>query len=436
MSTPVTDNSSDSHPFFFTWTEQRSANPIDVIGGDGCYLHAADGERWLDLGSLSYQANLGHGHRGVTGAIKRQVDALCLAMPTAVFPAKTQLAERLLALAPPGFSKVFFTLGGSEAIENAIKMARMVTGRYKVLSRYRSYHGATMGALSLSGDWRRPMAEPGMPGVVRALDCYCDRCPFGQKVQTCARECASHIGELLTLERGGRHDGPGGVAAAFMEPVVGANGVLVPPPEYWPRVREECDRHGTLLVADEVLTGFGRTGRWFGFQHWSAVPDMIVLAKGLTGGYAPLGAVLVNDRVASHFTDNILACGLTSYAHPLGCAAGLAAIESYRNENLVARAEALGPVLMSELDGLRMSNQSSVTHVRGLGLLAAIEISGSPELWQEFTAGLSRRRILLHVYPRRGLVVFSPPLCIEETVLRKGVRAVGDVLQEATEAIS
>ncbi|MCG8425553.1 MAG: aminotransferase class III-fold pyridoxal phosphate-dependent enzyme [Proteobacteria bacterium] len=413
------------YPFFFTWTEQRRAAPLDITGGRGVHLIDRDGEQWLDLGSLSYQANLGYGHREVVAAIKRQAEAMCLAMPTAVFPAKLELARRLLELAPPGFSRVFFTLGGAEAIENALKMARMVTGRHKLIARYRSYHGATMGALSLSGDWRRILAEPGLPGVVRALDCHCDHCPFGRVVTECGRECASHIGDLMALE------GPNTVAAVVLESVVGANGVLVPPPEYWPMVRDACDRHGVLLIADEVLTGFGRTGRWFGFQHWEAVPDMIVLAKGLTGGYAPLGAVLVNDRVAGHFDENILACGLTSYAHPLGCAAALAAIEAYQSEELVARARTLGPVLRAELDAVRAANPARITHVRSIGLLAAMEVDAPHEVWAELSAGLVQSKILLHVYPRRGLLVFAPPLCIEESLLRQAVRTVAEIVNRA-----
>src|SRR5215468_5106989 len=181
------------YPFFFTWSAQNAVKPIELTGGEGAWFTTADGARWLDLGSLAYQVNAGHGRRRIVEAIKRQADQLCLSTPNAVFPAKTELAR-------PGFSKVFFTLGGAEANENALKIARLVTGRYKVISRYRSYHGASMGALSLTGDWRRPLAEPGIPGAIHVQDCYCDRCPFGQKVESCARECATNIGETMALE--------------------------------------------------------------------------------------------------------------------------------------------------------------------------------------------------------------------------------------------
>lgn len=411
------------YPFFFTWSDQRSAQPVALAGGEGAHFFTTDGRRWLDLASLSYQSNLGHGHRGVIAAIKRQADVLCESMPNAVYPAKAALAERLLDLAPEGFSRVFFTLGGAEATENAIKIARLVTGRYKLVSRYRSYHGATMGAVSLTGDWRRAPVEPGLPGVIHAMDCYCDRCPFGKTVDACSRECATHIGQVLDLE------GPGSVAAVVLEPVVGANGVLIPPPEYWPMVRQACDRHGALLVADEVLTGFGRTGRCFAFEHFDVVPDLITVAKGLTGGYAPLGAVLVHERVAAHFDDRVLACGLTHYAHPLGCAAALAALDAYASEELFARARELEPVLLGALRAV--GDRAPIRCVRGLGLLAAVEIDAPAAAWTALAQALAERAVFVHVYPARGMVVLSPPLCIDEATLRGGIELFGDALAQA-----
>lgn len=411
-----------SYPYFFTWQAQAGATAMAVEGGQGCHFHTADGD-WLDLGSLSYQASLGHGHRGVIDAIVAQVQALPIALPNVDFPAKRELAERLLALAPAGFSRVFFTLGGSEANENAIKIARAVTGRTKTVSRYRSYHGATLGALSLTGDWRRPAAEPGVVGAVHAMDCYCDRCPFGQTVDRCKRECARHIDELLELE--------GNVAAVVLEPVPGANGVLVPPDDYWPMVRAACDRHGALLVADEVLTGFGRTGRCFGFEHWDVTPDIITVAKALTAGYAPLGAVLVHERIADRFADRILACGLTNYGHPLGCAAGLAALDAYRDGDLYARAATLSPALLGPLAAMRAEHPSVVRASRGLGLLAALELELSAEGWRRLGAGLEARRLYLHLSPSRGTAIFAPPLIIEEGELAAGLAGFADALKES-----
>ncbi len=406
-------------PFFFTWTDQRSAVPLEIVGGEGVYFETADGSRWLDFGSLSYQASLGHNETRVIDAVKRQVETLALAMPNAVFPAKRELAERLLELAPDGFSRVFFTLGGSEANENALKIARAHTGRRKLISRYRSYHGATMGALALTGDWRRPAAQPTVGGIVHALDCYCDACPFGQAMATCKRECALHIGDLLELE------GRGTVAGIMLEPIPGANGVLVPPDEYWPMVRKMCDEDGALLIADEVLTGFGRTGTCFAVEHWNVVPDIITIAKGLTAGYAPLGAVLVHERVARHFDDKVLAAGLTHYGHPLGCAAGLASLGVYEDDKLFERAARLGPSLLSSVRALTESVPDHLGPVRGLGLLVCVEVAASKEQWERLAAELAERHISLHVDPRRGHVIFAPPLIIDEEELGRGVALFG-----------
>jgi taurine--2-oxoglutarate transaminase len=416
----MTVTASPEYPFFFTWTAQHAAKPIAITGGDRAWFTTADGARWLDLGSLSYQVNAGHGRTRIVEAIKRQADSWCLSAPNAVYPAKTELAERLLELAGPGFSRVFFTLGGAEANENALKIARLVTGRHKLIARYRSYHGASMGALSLTGDWRRPPVEPGLPGVIHVQDNYCDRCPFGQRVETCKRECATNIGEVMRLE------GRGTTAAVFLEPVPGANGVLVPPPEYWPLVRQACDADGALLVADEVLTGFGRTGKAFGFQHWDVVPDLITVAKGLASGYAPIGAVIVGERVAQHFDDRVLACGLTYYAHPLGCAAGVETLKLYADEGSFANAARLGPVLLAELRAVAARLPGVVAFTRGLGLLAALEVEAPPAAWQRFGAELAQRKLALHVDGARQTAVVAPPLCIAEDELVTGVRALGD----------
>jgi taurine--2-oxoglutarate transaminase len=406
------------YPFFFTWTAQQAAKPLELTGGDGAWFTTSDGGRWLDLGSLSYQVNAGHGRQRIVDAIKRQADQLCLSAPNAVFPAKVELAQRLLKMAGPGFSKVFFTLGGAEANENAIKIARQVTGRMKLVSRYRSYHGASLGALTLTGDWRRPPFEPRIPGVIHVQDCYCDRCPFGQQLATCKRECATNIGATMTLE------GPRSVAAVILEPVPGANGVLVPPAEYWPIVRAACDAEGALLIADEVLTGFGRTGTPFGFQHWDVTPDLITVAKGLASGYATIGAVIVHERVAKHFDANVLACGLTYYAHPTACAAAVETLKLYEDERLFENAARLGPILKRELDAI--AAKLPKTFSRGLGLLGALELDAPADAWARLGAELTKRKLSLHVDGKRGTAVFAPPLCIAEDELVRGMRSFGE----------
>lgn len=410
------------HPFFFTWTAQNAAKPFELTGGDGAWFTTADGSRWLDLGALAYQVNAGHGRKRIVDAIKRQADELCLSSANAVFPAKSELARRLLAMAGPGFAdgKVFFTLSGAEANENAIKIARQVTGRLKLISRYRSYHGASMGAIALTGDWRRPAIEPALAGVIHVADCYCDRCPFGQRVDSCQRECATNIATTMALE------GARSVAAVFLEPVPGANGVLVPPAEYWPIVRAACDSDGALLVADEVLTGFGRLGKPFGFHHWGVVPDMITVAKGLASGYATIGAVIVHQRIARHFDDQLLACGLTYYAHPTACAAAVETLKLYDDEKLFDNAARLGPVLARELAAMpaRLGYRS---FTRSLGLLGALEVDGAPPAaWTRLSAELARAKLSLHVEARRSTAIFAPPLCITEQELVTGMRAFAD----------
>lgn len=407
------------YPFFFTWTAQNAAKPLELMGGEGAWFTTRDGSRWLDLGSLSYQINAGHGNKRIVEAIKRQADDLCVSSPNAVYPAKIDLAQRLLKMAGPAFSKVFFTLGGSEANENALKIARLFTGRFKNIARYRSYHGASMGAVSLTGDWRRAPVEPGLPGVIHVQDSYCDRCPFGQRVETCRRECATNIGDIMHLE------GDNTVAAVFLEPAAGSNGVLVPPPEYWPIVRAACDAQGALLVADEVLTGFGRTGKAFAHQHWGATPDLITVAKGLASGYSTIGAVIVNERVANFFENNVLVAGLTYYAHPLSCAAALETLKVYEDERLFENAERLGPVLRRELDAIK-SRLAPTTFVRSLGLLAALEVEAPLAQWQTLGQELAARKLSLHVDAKRRMMMFSPPLCITDQELVTGVRSVGE----------
>ncbi|MCA9580175.1 MAG: aminotransferase class III-fold pyridoxal phosphate-dependent enzyme [Myxococcales bacterium] len=412
-----------TQPFFFTWSSQQGAEPFSMVGGEGVHFETADGDRILDLGSLVFQANLGHGHPRMIKALKAQADRLALSMPSAVYPEKVEVAERLLAHAPPGFSKVFFTLGGSEAIENAIKIARMVTGRHKLVSRYRSYHGATMGAVSLSGDYRRPPVEPGLVGVVHVEDF--DDLPMRQA----AGLPLSRIPRTLELEGGSS------VAAVFLESVVGANGVLIPPPGYLRQVREACDEHGALLVMDEVLTGFGRTGKWLALEHFDGVvPDMITLGKALTAGYGTLGAVLVHERVAQHFDDRVLYAGLTHYAHPMGIAPALEALRIYEEDGLMDRAQELGSVLRDGLEGLARRFPDVVRANRSLGLLSATDLAFEPDQWLALRRAFRDRRLHVHVRPAIGAFMLSPPLIIDESTLQEGIIQIGHALEEAIAA--
>lgn len=404
----------EEHPFFFTWSAQSKAAPMEITGGEGAWFDTKGGGRWLDFGSLSYQANLGHGDKRIGEAIKRQCDELLLTVPSGLYPAKTALAKALLAKAPPGFTKVFFTLGGAEAVENALKIARLVTGRHKTLSRYRSYHGATMGALAISGDYRRPVLEPAMVGAVHVLDCFESRLPGGASVVE-GGGSAEAIARTMELE------GPRSIAAVFVEPVPGQNGCLVPPAGYWDDLRAACDAHDTLLVADCVLNGFGRLGTYYGFESLgSASPDLITVSKGITGGYAPLGAVLVHERVAKHFDDHVLYAGLTFYGHPLGVAAGLEALRIYDEERLIDRAHTLGDVLARSVAGLQDRHASLVPKTRSKGLLAAFEISGDDARFAKLAGALADAKLYVHPNKQARTIVIAPPLVSTESDLAEG----------------
>jgi taurine--2-oxoglutarate transaminase len=394
---------------FFTWSAQRDAAPMEIVSGAGARFRTADGADWLDFGSMVWNASLGHAHPGMKRALVAAAERGIVPMPSSIFPDKARAAELLLEVAPPGLrgGKAFLCLSGAEANENAVKMARLVTGRRKVVYRTRSYHGATLAMLSLSGDPRRAPFDPGLPGGVSWKDPYSAEPGAGDLERVLARE------------------DPKTVAAVLLEGVVGANGVHVPPTGYWKRVREVCNRHGVLLIADEVLSGFGRTGRWFAVDHDGVSPDILTCAKGLTAGYAPGGATLVNAAIAGHFEDHVLSCGLTAYAHPLTCAAIVAAIEAYRGEALIERAERLGAILEVQLRTLA-ERRPCVREVRGLGLLWALELAADTGQTKKLAAELRARH--LHLHKRDNMVFVAPPLVIEEADLQAGVTILGEAL--------
>ena len=397
---------SNSDPYFHTWSEQRSARGREVTGGAGAWFETPEG-RWLDLGSGSFHAALGYGHPRMVAAVERQARALCVSSAWTGFPAKRELAARLLELAPPSFrrGKVFFTLGGAEANENAMKIARLVTGKLKFVARYRSYHGASLGALSLTGDYRRPPLEPLLPGVLRLSE-----------------DDPAELEEILAGEGGT-------VAAVFLEPIPGANGVHLPPPGFFAGARAACSRHGALLVADEVLTGLGRTGRAFAIEHESVEPDIITMAKALTAGYAPMGAVLVSEAIARHFDDHVLWAGLTNYGHPLGCAAAVEALAVYAEERLFERVTRLEPALLGPLRALAERMPAAVASPRGRGLLAAVDLRLTAPQWKRLTADLEARRLHLFASPRRGTAVLAPPYVIGEEELAAGLASLSEAIE-------
>ena len=329
----------DRDPVIYSWSAQGGPDRLRVTGGAGCWFEDAEGRRYLDFASQVMNLNLGHAHPRLVEAVRRQAETLYGLAPSFASEPRSELARLLAEVTPGDLGMTLFTTGGADANENAVKLARWVTGRQKVVARYRSYHGATGGAAALTGDPRRWPAEPAVPGVVRMFDPYPYRCSAGHLFDTHgahafdpaaghADDChiaagGPHLEEIL------RYEGPDSVAAVILETVTGANGVLVPPPGYLASIREVCDRHGILLIFDEVLTGFGRTGRWFACEHWDVVPDIMTLAKGISGGAVPLGAMVVSEKLRPWLEEHEFASGLTACGHPLACAAGVATVRDH-----------------------------------------------------------------------------------------------------------
>jgi taurine--2-oxoglutarate transaminase len=441
-----------------SWTRQSDWNGPTVTGGLGAWFWDADGRRYLDLSSQAECCNLGHQHPAVVRAIREQASSLCYVSNSWGAAPRMNLARRIAAIAngertidggpqqgngagvvdqdhalhgrPAGFGRVFFTCDGAEATENAIKMARWYTGRHKILSRYRSYHGATHAAMKVGGDARGWNTADGLTGVVRLLPPSCFRCPFGLSYPACGIRCATHVEDVVLYE------GPQTVAAIIAEPAAGTNGIM-PPVEYWPRLREICDRYNILLIADEVMSGFGRCGEWFAWQRLEAAPDMFTMAKGLTGAHIPLGAVCVSSQVAAYFDDHLLETGLTYSGHPLACAAGVAAIQAYEDEDLIKRARKLGSWMLGRLREMQ-ARHDVIADVRGLGLFAVLEMDdtnkGSPVppfprplpwLKQLAQAALERG---VSVATRGNLVIVCPPLLIDQVELDSGLSVIESLL--------
>lgn len=420
---------------FFSWSTQSKVNPMCAVRSEGVYFWDAEGKRYLDFSSQLMNVNIGHGNQRVIRAIQEQVERMAFVYPGIATEPKGRLGQLLAEVTPGDLCKTFFTLGGAEAVENAIKFARLYTGRHKIIARYRSYHGATAGAMALSGDPRRLPVEPLIPGVVHVMDPYCYRCPFGWTPETCHRECIAHVEQVI------RFEGPENVAAIILEGVTGTSGLMIPPDDYWPRMREICDRYGILLIDDEVMSGFGRTGEWFGVDHWGVVPDIMTLAKGLTSGYVPLGAVVVSKDIADHFEDKPLPLGLTYSGHPVCMTAGIATIGVYKEEKLIENARAMGAILKEGLEELK-EKHPSVGDVRCIGLFSVIELVKDKETreplapWNAKPHEMGVMAQVPGALRERGMYTFSkwnwifviPPLSISEAELRDGLRILDEVL--------
>ncbi len=349
----------------YPWAVQSKISSKLITKAKGCYMWDAEGNRYFDLWSQACYLQIGHQHPRVIEAIKKQAEDLCVIRGEVANETSGRLAKMLTDLSRGGMSKVFFTCDGAEANENAIRMARLFTGKSKILTRQRSYHGATLGALSASGDPRRFYADPTPTDFVRIPDCYCYRCPFEAKYPECMALCARHIEEVIQME--------GNVAAVLVETVVGSNGLMVPPPEYLKIVKEICEKNGALLILDEVMAGIGRTGRWFAYEHYGVVPDLLTLAKGITSGYVPIGAVMLSPKIAGFFDDRYFPCGMTFSSHPLACAAGIASLTVMKEEGLVEKSEKMGLILRSHLERLK-ERHKCVGDVRNQGLFGCVEL--------------------------------------------------------------
>lgn len=427
----------DRRHVLHSWSAHANLQPVVVTGAEGAWFRDEEGRRWLDFSSQLVNVNVGHQHPKLVAAIQAQAARLCTIAPYHANEATSEAARLIAEVAPGDLNRVFFTNGGAEAVENAIRMARLHTGRHKVLTAYRSYHGATAGALTASGDPRRWASEPGIPGIVRFWGPYPYRSAFhsADAAQECERALA-HLNDTIMAE------GPQHIAAILLEPVVGANGILVPPDGYLQGVRSLCDAHGIVMIADEVMVGFGRCGAWFAIDHWGVIPDLTTFAKGVNSGYVPLGGVIMSDAVAASFATRAYPGGLTYAGHPLACAAAVACIGIYREENLIERTRRLGEEVIGPALLAMKTRHPSVGDVRGLGAFWAIELvrdratreplvpfnapAGADAAMAEFATACKRRGLWPFVAGNR--LHIAPPLVIGEQDLRDGLAIIDEAL--------
>jgi taurine--2-oxoglutarate transaminase len=424
---------------FWTWSAQKSVKPIAIKHAEGVYFWDVKGKRYLDFNSMTMCVNIGHGNQKVIQAMCDQAKELTYAGPGMATKPRAVLGRLLTEVVPGNLNRFLYTLGGADANENAIKLARAYAGRQKILTRYRSYHGSTAGAIALTGDPRRTAWEPMvMPGVVHFLDPYQYRSTFHRTTpniseEELATDYLNHVEEIINYES------PSTIAAVMIEPVTGTNGIIIPPKGYIQGLRKLCDSYGILLIADEVMTGFGRTGKWFAMEHWNVEPDIMTMAKGLTSAYAPLGAVAMRPEIAARFDEEVYQGGLTFNGHPVSLAAAIANIEVIREQKLVEHAAEIGDQLADNLAELK-SRHASIGDVRSIGLFGAIELvrdrktrepmapfnGKSPEMTQ------LREKLLekgLYLYTHWNNLLIIPPLIITEKELNDGLSIIDQALE-------
>ena len=426
-----------------TWRFQKGWKPLHIVDAEGCYFFDASGKKYLDFSSQLMCVTLGHKNEAVIKAIEEQARKLSYIAPGFTTDVRAELSNLLLKALPEGLEKFYFSTSGTEANEAAIKIARMYTGKYKIISRYNSYHGSTAASIAATGDPRRWPIEPSgkIDGVIFAPECNCYRCPLGHSYSDCNIACANYIEHMIRNE--------GNVAAVLVEPVVGTNGILVPPKEYLPRLRKICDENNVLLIADEVMSGWGRTGKWFAVDHWDVKPDILTTAKGITSAYVPLGLTATTKKIADFFNDHYFAHGHTYEAHPLTLAPAIAAINEIQKYNLVDRSLELGNYLGDKLIELK-SRHNSIGDVRGIGLFRAIEIvkdketkepfntkedkmNGTPLTVDKIAGELMKKGIYVSSWISH--FVLAPPLIITKEEIDTAIEAFDEVLKLADEDV-
>jgi taurine---2-oxoglutarate transaminase len=425
---------------FWTWAAQKHVDLIPVTDSDGVYFWDEGGKKYLDFNSMVMCVNAGHGNQYIKDAICKEVQRLPYAGPHMATQPRAVLGELLEKITPDSIHHFLFTLGGAEANENAIKLARAVTGRHKILAGYRSYHGATAGAIALTGDPRRLAWEPNlMSGVVHFNGPYLYRNPFHSKPGHETEDFLNHLEEIIQFE------GPSTIAGIILETVIGTNGVLIPPDGYLPGVRDICTRYGIQYIADEVMTGFGRTGKWFAVDHWDVQPDIMTMAKGLTSGYAPLGAVGMSNKIVDFFKSKSYQSGLTYNGHPLSLAAAIANIEVMENEGMIDAAAERGKTLTKELKKLQRKHPC-IGDVRSLGLLGGIELvrdEKTKEPLAPYNDSSDEMKFIHKRFNEAGLyakihwhiILIIPPLIISDEELLQGLKIIDEVLSEVDEMI-
>jgi taurine---2-oxoglutarate transaminase len=421
----------------FSWSKQKGTNPIAVKYGEGVYLYDYDGKRYIDFSSGLMNVNIGHGDQRVTQAVVKQMQEVAYVTPSCATKVRGDLGKKLAEICPGDLNKAFFTLCGATSIENAIKLARLYTGRHKILSRYQSYHGSSNGAMTASGDPRKlPVDSQQAPNFVHFDLPYAYRWEYGE--ENLLKDA------VASLERIVAYEGPANIAAILLEGQSGSSGCFMYPAGYLKAVREICNKHGILLVIDEVMSGFGRTGKWFGFEHHGIVPDMIAMAKGLTCGYLPFGCLMVSDKIAAKYDDNVLALGLTYSAHPVSCAAALEVLSIYEDDNLIENAREMGEYLDQRIDEMKSQHQS-IGDWRNEGLLGCLELVKNRETKEPFAPFNAKpdemvvmnkvaakiKELGMYTFVRWGFIFIAPPLCVTKEQVDEGLAIISEALKIA-----